>query len=239
MRSNRAAMAILLLLGAVAPCGGVARAEPTQEVAGNLPLRGAVTVEAPLGGDLPADAISMQAKRIVAAPMGASQTAGVSPSHSIASAKPPVAQASPAQRSEAAVSEPEGLADTNGELDVDETSDDVDLIGGPTPERQLKQGMPEGLLRGGSDDGLRPQGTGAWRLLVDDNAAYVMPKVDGRALLRDRAPQSLRLFARRKPNREFPASEVALSVMALLAVVFGRSMLASMRRRKVERGLAY
>ena len=239
MRSSRAAMAILLQLCAAALSGGVACAAPTHEVAGNLPLRGAVTVEAPVAGDMRTTAISVEPKLTVASPKAVGQTAAVSPPHLVAATKPDVEQASPTKKSDVAVSEPDDLADTNGQWDSEEASNDIGLVGDATQERHVKQGMPEGLLRGASDDGPRPQGTGAWRLLVDDKAAYKMPKVDGRALLRDRAPHAMRLFGRRKSSREFPAAEVALSMMALLAVVFGRSMLSAMRRKRVERGLAY
>lgn len=239
MRSSRAAMVFLLQLGAVVLSGGVARAVPPVEDAGNLPLRGAVTAEAPIGSDRRTDSTLVEPNRIAASPMVAPQPAAVAPPHSIAVAKSHAERVQPANRSAVAVSENDDFVDTNGELDVDETSTDVGLIGGAAPERNLNHGVPEGLLRGGSDDSMRPQGTGAWRLIVDDKAAYKVPNAGERRVVWQRAPQAMRLFGRRKPSREFPMTEVALSMMALLAVVFGRSMLTAMRRRKAERGLAY
>jgi hypothetical protein len=232
-------MVILLQLGAVALCSEVARATPPEDVAGNLRLRGTETFEAPIAGDGQAAATSVGPKSTVAPRRALAPPIAVSLSRSTGSSKPTVAPVSPTKRSAVAYSEPGDYADTNCELDVAETGNDVGLIGEATPAQHLKQGIPEGLLRGGSDESLSPQGAGAWKLLVDEKSAYKMPKIDGQALLRDRAPQAFRLFARRKPNREFPAGEVVLSGMALLALVFGRSMLTAMRRRKAERGLAY
>jgi hypothetical protein len=217
----------LLQLGAVAFGDEAARASETELQTEILQLHGAASLETSGSDHRIVDTVStVQAPMIAAAASNPTATPSPRPTRMAKhEAAPTRSESAPV----AAIYEPDNREFEGGEATLaGETSS------GPQP----KQGIPDGLLRRASDDSLSPQGTGAWKLLVDDKSIYKMPDVDGRGLLTERSPRTMRLFARRRPSREFPMTEISLSVMALLAVVFGRSMLAAMRRRKADRGFA-